>query len=100
MKFQSLCLIPFFTNNVQTQSVPVLPVKKELRRYLDDEDTSLESLRRYPILKNIFTKFNTPLPSSGPVERLFSFAGVVNSQRRQKLSDENFEKLVIGKANK
>lgn len=74
-------------------------MKKELRSYLDDEETSLESLKRYPILKNIFIKFNTPLPSSAPVERLFSFAGIVNSQRRQKLSDEHFEKLVIAKAN-
>ena len=47
----------------------------------------------------MFFKFNTPLASSAPVERLFSFSGMVDSPPRNKLSDSNFEKLVLLKAN-
>lgn len=39
------------------------------------------------------------LPSSAPVQRLFSFASCINSPRRNALSDELFEKLVLMKAN-
>jgi len=53
----------------------------------------------YPYIKEIFKKFNTSLTSSAPVERLFSFATLVNSPRRHGLSDKLFEKLVLLKAN-
>ena len=42
----------------------------------------------------MFLKYNVPLPPSAPVER----SGLVNALRRNKLSDSNFEKLVLLKA--
>lgn len=71
----------------------------EIAAYLTDEDQNIESLHNHPIVKKLFMKYNTALPSSAPVERLFSFAGIVNRSRRQKLSDTNFEILVLRKAN-
>nr|XP_044250968.1 uncharacterized protein LOC108054111 [Drosophila takahashii] len=71
----------------------------EFGRYLNDMDEDLECLNRYPIIKATFFKYNTPLPSSAPVERLFSYAGMVNGKKRQNLSDGHFEKLVVLKAN-
>lgn len=47
----------------------------------------------------VFIKFNTPLPSSAPVERLFSFATMTNKPNAHKLADELFEKRVVLKAN-
>lgn len=67
--------------------------------YFSDEFRSLEMLNKYSRIKNIFLKFNIPLPSSAPVERLFSFATMTNSPKANRLSDEHFEQRVVIKAN-
>lgn len=51
------------------------------------------------MLTLVFIKYNSILPSFAPVERLFSFTGIVNAPRRHALSDYNFEKLVVLKTN-
>jgi len=71
----------------------------EVLQYLSDASHSLESLDRYPSVKKVFLKYNTALPSSAPVERLFSFAGHIHSPKRSKLSDSMFENLVMLKGN-
>ncbi|XP_031358825.1 uncharacterized protein LOC116182404 [Photinus pyralis] len=71
----------------------------ELIKYLDDKRKNFEMLNDYPLLKKLSLKFNTCLPSSAAVERMFSFASIVNSPRRNALSDDNFEMLVLLKAN-
>ena len=72
----------------------------EVLQYLEDPNTNLESLHRYPKIKNVFLKFNTSLTSSAPVERLFSFASIILQERWGRLTDKNFEKLTLLKANK
>lgn len=69
-------------------------------QYLQDPLTDIAMLNKYPAIKRAFIKYNSVLPSSAPVERLFSFATFINSPRRHALSDENFENLVLLKANK
>ena len=56
-------------------------------------------LNKYPNVKAAFAKFNTPLPSSAEVERMFSIASLPNAPRRGLLSDESFEKLLFLKIN-
>lgn len=47
----------------------------------------------------LFIKYNTPLPSSAAVERLFSTASDVLRAKRSCLTAENFECLVFMKGN-
>lgn len=71
----------------------------EYLNYMVDSSTEIQMLNRYPKLKRVFVKYNTPLPSSAPVERMFSYAGLVNAPRRSALTDEHFEELVLLKVN-
>jgi hypothetical protein len=44
----------------------------EVDNFLADKAWSMEMLNRYPQIKNIFVKHNTAIPTSAPVERLFT----------------------------
>ncbi|XP_063534931.1 uncharacterized protein LOC134744914 [Cydia strobilella] len=70
-----------------------------LANFLSDEDKNISMLRRHAEVMNIFKKFNTRMPSSGPVERLFSYATMINLPKSHRLSDEMFEMRVVLKAN-
>ena len=89
-------------NNSSSLTVPssTSQVRAEAMNFLSDADTSLSRLQVFPAVKRLFLKFNTALPSSAPVERLFSIAGLIETPRRNRLSDDNFEKLLMLKVNK
>ncbi|XP_043279561.1 uncharacterized protein [Venturia canescens] len=69
------------------------------QRFFNETRTDMQLLNLHPIVKQIFFKFNTPLPSSAPVERLFSYATMFNLPKFNRLTDENFELRVLMKAN-
>ena len=66
----------------------------ELLRYLGDKDLQVQSITKYKYTKQLCLKYNTPIPSSAPVERLFSFAGLI-LPRRCSSNDENFERCTL-----
>ncbi|EFN74674.1 hypothetical protein EAG_05270, partial [Camponotus floridanus] len=66
----------------------------EFASFINDKSKSLSSLNTYPSVKKLFIRFNTSLCSSAAVERLFSFAGFIQSPTRQSLSDKCFQKLI------
>ena len=83
------------SDNADKQSKASIQVLK----FLDDPDKSIGLLQRYPIVKEVFLKFNTPLVSSAPVEKLFSFGSISLGGRRESLSDQDFGKLALIEAN-
>lgn len=87
------------SSHAQTRSLSKSRIELEILQYVNDPDTEIESLHKYHTLTQLFLRFNTCLPSSAPVERLFSFAEIINAPRRNSLTDNNFGKLVLLKAN-
>lgn len=68
---------------------------EEVRIYLEGTNKDLQCLNEFPGVKKLFIKFNTTLPSSVPVERLFSSGGNVLSCKRSPFTDEQFERLLL-----
>lgn len=68
--------------------------------YLDSKNRSLNCLHKYNVIKNIFLKYNTTLPSSAPVVRIFSAGNQILRPTKNRLNDNNFEILLYLKKNK
>ncbi|XP_022169832.1 uncharacterized protein LOC111033420 [Myzus persicae] len=65
--------------------------------FLNSKKKELNILDSFPVVKKLFFKFNTSIPSSAPVERLFSGAIQVLTPRCNRLEDKNFEMLLCCK---
>lgn len=84
-----------------TQETVCQNVELQCLTYLEDSKENIEMLndKKYSLLRNMFIRYNTAIPSSAPAERLFSYGGMVLRPQRSRLTDELFEKLVILKVN-
>ena len=60
----------------------------------------LSLLNKYIAVKRLFRRLNAAVPSSTPVERLFSKAALITTPRGNRLGDEQFQKLLALNANK
>ena len=85
-------------------------LKLEAASFLRDAKT-LGCLLKYPTIKKLFSRYNTTLPSSAPVERvlrynttlpssapverLFSLENLVLTPKRNRPTDRRFEKLLL-----
>lgn len=69
----------------------------ECLKYFEDGRKDLEMLHSYLTVLKIFRRFNTILPSSAPVERLFSYGGLIMRNTRTSMRDDLFEALAMFK---
>ena len=79
----------------RAQSASNISLQQECDMYLSDESKTIDILKKFPTVKEVFLRYNTGIPSSAPVERLFSAGGQILTPRRSKLSDEHFAMLLL-----
>ena len=95
--------LDFFTFLADADGEPrmTLHSQAELQglQYLEDSEKALSLLDRYPLVHSMFWKFNVGLPSSAAVERLFSVGGMICTAKRNRLSPQLFEKLLLERVN-
>lgn len=84
---------------IQQRITPKTRAEIMMTQFFAESDCSLMVLNRYDEIKKIFKKYNTPLPSSASVERMFSYATMVNLPKSNRLSDNLFEDRVVLKTN-
>lgn len=63
-------------------------------------EPSVHEFRGSYMLEDVFRRYNTTLSSSAPVERIFSQALIIFTNRRNRISDGNFEKALFVSQNK
>lgn len=70
-------------------------VMEEIRKYVEGTGKSLECLQDFPRVKQLFLKYNTTLPSTAPVQRLFSQKGNLVTSQRNFLTDDYFDRIQL-----
>ena len=84
----------FYEFDTDDDEITADDVESETVEYFKNAKT-LECLSKYPKIKQLFLKYNATIPSSAPVERLFSLGSLVLSSRRNRLTDGKFERLLL-----
>src|SRR5436190_14150468 len=88
----------FFAFNQQTKEVE--SAQEELYRFFKSNNCGITTLNDYPAIKKLFIKYNTALPSSASVERMFSVGGSVIMPQRGHFLDNIIEYQILLKINK
>ncbi|KAL4083494.1 hypothetical protein QTP88_028810 [Uroleucon formosanum] len=73
------------SDSVQLNLNSTYEVTVQALSYLDSKNKDLDMFNTFPVVKKVFFKYNTTLPSSAPVERLFSSGSQILTPRRNRL---------------
>ncbi|KAF7648292.1 hypothetical protein LDENG_00159160 [Lucifuga dentata] len=79
----------------QTEQSQQRGVNEEIHKYIEGTGKSLSCLQEFPRVKQLFLKYNTTLPSTAPVQRLFSQKGNLVTSQRNFLTDDYFERIQL-----
>ncbi|XP_064487420.1 uncharacterized protein LOC135399623 [Ornithodoros turicata] len=84
-----------------------LPLEKEdqgvvVSRYLASSASGsmISLLADHPTIRQVYLRYNTAVPTSAAVERVFSVAADILTRKRGRLADVNFEKQLLLKLNR
>ncbi|XP_062538367.1 uncharacterized protein LOC134206649 isoform X2 [Armigeres subalbatus] len=91
--------LQFLYNKIPSTSTSDSELSIELHGFLNEESGELQTLEKFPSVKQVFLRFNTLLPSQAGSERLFSYGKLILSPRRQTLNDKQIESLALLKCN-
>lgn len=75
-------------------------IEADIMKYFAETDNSINILNKYPLIREVYLKYNTTLSSSAPVERVFSQSLLIFTPHRNRISDGNFEKTLFIKINR
>ncbi|KAL4090730.1 hypothetical protein QTP88_025511 [Uroleucon formosanum] len=92
--FDSICNDNDFTSPSESESRNSNLANLQALSFLNLKKKDLDILNDFPVIKEVFLKYNTTIPSSAAVERLFSKAVQVLTTRRNRLSDDTFQMLL------
>ncbi|ROL55589.1 hypothetical protein DPX16_23606 [Anabarilius grahami] len=84
-----------FAEEENTHDEQAITVDMEICEYLKSAD-----MGNFPSIFKIFLKANTATPSSALVERLFSIGSLILTPKRNRLTDQRFEKLLLLRYNR
>ncbi|KAL7293964.1 hypothetical protein TKK_0012543 [Trichogramma kaykai] len=84
---------------IQSHFNPQKEEENEVMRFMNEKSQQLDILNNYPKAKKLFIQYNTVLPSSVPVEQLFSYVTLQDLPKFNRTSDEQFEKRELYKVN-
>ena len=71
-----------------------------VNQFLTSTRSDLRLVKDFPLIEKVFRQNNTTVPSSAPVERLFSHGGNIFNKKRQNLTDDHFEMSLLLKINR
>lgn len=82
------------------KATTTISVENEVSQYLNRSlSKKFNSLNEYPNIKKSFFCYNTPLPISASIKRVFSVSNALLTKRRGKRDDNTFKNTVFLKYN-
>ncbi|VVC24756.1 Hypothetical protein CINCED_3A017677 [Cinara cedri] len=94
--------LKFFTWSSNSQCEQTKSIDCEIDQFLSSSpNKKLDSLNNLPIIKRVFVKYNTPLPSSAftSVEKVFSIGDATVTKKKTNMTDTLFEQTMFLKCN-
>lgn len=92
-------LLRFSSRRINRSNSIEHEIEAEICAFLSTPDADYKILNRFPVIREIFFKFNTTLSSSAAVERVFSQCMIIFTPRRNRISALHFEQTLLLKHN-
>ncbi|XP_050440012.1 uncharacterized protein LOC126845401 [Adelges cooleyi] len=96
--FKNVCTPNNLNSSSDPESRNLNNANVQALSFFNNKKKELNILNKFSTIKEVFLQYNTTIPSSAAVERLFSGAIQVLTPRRNRLGDKTFEKLLCCRA--